>query len=141
MKGSNRGKEEGHNKQAARWCEPNMLPCSSLFISPNNGGRLHFCCIDKRAACFLHATSPFHGVNKAVCNLHARVCYSPPHISVKIQVILGIPQNGILAVLPAKTIISVPQNSSGFWNGHKITRMESTGTESMEFFFNSNSKF
>ena len=87
------------------------------------------------------ATSPSYGVDEAVCNLHARVLYSPPHIPARIQVILGIPWNGILAVLPAKIVISVPQNSSGFWNGHKITRTESTGTESMEFFFNSNSKF
>ena len=141
MKGSNGGKEEGHNKQAAKQCEPNMLPCSSLFISPNNEGKLLFCHIDKGAACFLHATSPSHGVDKAVCNLHAGVLYSPPRIPARIQVILGILQNEILAVLLAKTVISVSQNSSGFWNGHRIPRTESIGMESMEFFFNSNSKF
>ena len=141
MKGSNEGKEKGHNKQAARQCEPNMPPCSSLFIPPNNRRRLLFCRIDKGAACFLHAASSSHGVDKAVCNLHAGVFYSSPHIPARIQVILGIPRNGILAVLPAKTVISVSQNSSGFWNGHRITRTESTGMESMEFFFNSNSKF
>ena len=35
----------------------------------------------------------------------------------------------ILAVLPAKIVISVPQNS-----GPGITKMESTGMESLEFF-------
>ena len=45
-----------------------------------------------------------------------------------------IPQNGILAVLPAKIVISIPQNSGGFQNGHGITRMELTGTESPECF-------
>ena len=53
----------------------------------------------------------------------------------------------ILAVLPAKIVISVPQNSGGFRNGPGITRTESTGTESTEFFlivivnFKCNSKY
>jgi hypothetical protein len=50
-----------------------------------------------------------------------------------IRVILGIPRNGILAVLPAKIVISIPRNSGGFRNGHGITKTESTGTESPEF--------
>ena len=45
--------------------------------------------------------------------------------------ILGIPRNGILAVLPAKIAISVPRNSGGFRNGHGIPGM---ATESPEFF-------
>jgi hypothetical protein len=52
-----------------------------------------------------------------------------------IRSIPGIPRNRILAVVPAKIGISVPRNSGGFWNGHGITRTESTGTESAEFFF------
>ena len=48
--------------------------------------------------------------------------------------ILGIPRNGILAVLPAKIAISVPRNSGRFRNGHGITKTESTGMESPEFF-------
>ena len=40
----------------------------------------------------------------------------------------------ILAVLPAKIVISIPWNSGGFRNGPGITKMESTGTESPEFF-------
>ena len=40
----------------------------------------------------------------------------------------------ILAVLPAKIGISVPRNSGGFRNGPGITKTESTGTESPEFF-------
>ena len=46
----------------------------------------------------------------------------------------GIPWNGILAVLPAKIVISIPQNSGGFQNGHRITRMELTRMESPECF-------
>jgi hypothetical protein len=52
-----------------------------------------------------------------------------------IQSIPGIPGNQILAVVPAKIVISIPWNSSGFWNGHGITGTELTRTESMEFFF------
>jgi len=63
------------------------------------------------------------------------VLYSPPHIPAGIRVIPGIPWNGILAVLPAKIVICIPQNSGGFWNCHGITRIESTGTESAEFVF------
>ena len=40
----------------------------------------------------------------------------------------------ILAVLPAKIGISVPRNSGGFRNGPGITKTESTGMESPEFF-------
>ena len=40
----------------------------------------------------------------------------------------------ILAVLPAKIVISIPQNSSRFRNGPGITRTESTRTESPELF-------
>ena len=58
----------------------------------------------------------------------------------------------ILAVLPAKIVISVPRNSvprnsGGFRNGPGITRTESTGMESTEFFlivivnFKCNSKY
>ena len=54
--------------------------------------------------------------------------------SAGIRSILGILWNGILAVLSAKIVISVPRNSGGFRNGHGITRMESTGMESTEFF-------
>jgi len=74
-----------------------------------------------------------------------RVLYSPPRIPA------GIRRNPvdsgrfrefrgmeILAVLPAEIVISVPRNSGGFRNGPGITRTESTGTESTEFFFNSN---
>ena len=61
--------------------------------------------------------------------------------SARIWVIPEIPWNRILAVLPAKIVISIPQNSGGFQNGHGITRMELTGTESPEYFFNSNSNF
>jgi len=39
-----------------------------------------------------------------------------------IRAIPGIPRNGILAVLPAKIIISVQQNSGGFRNGHRNCR-------------------
>jgi len=52
-----------------------------------------------------------------------------------IRSIPGILRNRILAVVPAKIGISVPQNSGGFRNGHRITRTESTETESAEFFF------
>ena len=72
----------------------------------------------------------------------AREFFTVPHVflpeSAGIRVIPGIPWNGILAVLPAKIVISVPWNSGGFWNGPGITRTESTRTESTEFFFNSN---
>jgi len=54
--------------------------------------------------------------------------------SAGIRAIPGILRNGILAVVPTKIVISVPRNSGGFQNGHGITRMESTGTESPEFF-------
>ena len=54
----------------------------------------------------------------------------------------------ILAVLPAKIVISVPQNSGRFQNGPGITRTELTGMESPELFlivilifFNSNSNY
>ena len=53
----------------------------------------------------------------------------------------------ILAVLPAKIVISVPRNSGRFRNGPGITRTESTGTESTECFlivivnFKCNSKY
>ena len=57
-----------------------------------------------------------------------------PLESGRFRSILGIPWNGILAVLPAKIAISVPRNSSGFRNGHEITKTESTGTESPECF-------
>ena len=64
--------------------------------------------------------------------------FTVPHVflpeSAGIRVIPGILRNGILAVLPAKIVISIPQNSSGFRNGHGITGTESTGTESTEFF-------
>ena len=64
--------------------------------------------------------------------------FTVPHVflpeSAGIQVIRGIPQNGILAVLPAKIVISIPRNSGGFRNGHGITKTESTGTESPECF-------
>ena len=67
-----------------------------------------------------------------------REFFTVPHVflpeSAGIRVIPGIPRNGILAVLPAKIAISVPRNSGGFWNGHRITKTESTGTESPEFF-------
>jgi hypothetical protein len=53
--------------------------------------------------------------------------------SAGIRSIPGIPRNGILAGSTAKIVISVPRNSSGFWNGHGITKTESTGTESPEF--------
>jgi hypothetical protein len=53
--------------------------------------------------------------------------------SAGIRSIPGIPRNGILAVLPAKIVISVPRNSGGFRNGPGITKTESTGTESSEF--------
>ena len=36
-----------------------------------------------------------------------------------IQSIPGIPWNGILAVVPAKIVISIPRNPSGFRNGHR----------------------
>ena len=78
-------------------------------------------------------------------NAGERVLYSPPCIPA------GIRRNPvdsgrfrefrgmeILAVLPAKIVISVPRNSGGFRNGPGITRTESTGMESTEFFFNSN---
>ena len=55
--------------------------------------------------------------------------------STRIWAIQGILCNRILAILPAKIVISIPQNSSGFWNGTRITEMESTGTESPEYFF------
>ena len=42
-----------------------------------------------------------------------------------IWAIPGIPRNGILAVLPAKIVISVPRNYNGFRNGHGITGTES----------------
>ena len=64
--------------------------------------------------------------------------FTVPHVflpeSARIWSIPGIPQNWILAVLPAKIAISVPRNSSRFRNGHGITKTESTGTESPEFF-------
>ena len=70
-----------------------------------------------------------------------RVLYSPPHIpagicrnpvdSGRFQEFRGME---ILAVLPAKIIISVPQNSGRFRNGPRITRTESIGTESLELF-------
>ena len=64
--------------------------------------------------------------------------FTVPHVflpeSAGIRPIPGIPQNGILAVLPAKIAISVPRNSGGFRNGHRITKTELTGTESPEFF-------
>ena len=66
------------------------------------------------------------------------VLYSPPHIPAGIR---SIPVNSgnsvemeILAVLPAKIVISVPRNSGGFRNGPGITKTESTGMESLEFF-------
>jgi hypothetical protein len=55
--------------------------------------------------------------------------------SAGIRSIPGIPRNRILAVVPAKIVISVPRNSGGFRNGPGITRTESTGTESAEFVF------
>jgi hypothetical protein len=54
--------------------------------------------------------------------------------SAGIRSIPGIPRNRILAVVPAKIVISVPRNSGGFRNGPGITRTESTGTESTECF-------
>ena len=64
--------------------------------------------------------------------------FTVPHVflleSAGIWSILGIPRNGILAVLHAKIAISGPRNSGGFRNGHGITKTESTGTESPEFF-------
>ena len=64
--------------------------------------------------------------------------FTVPHVflpeSAGIRSIPGIPRNGILAVLPAKIVISVPRNSGGFRNGHGITKTESTRTESPEFF-------
>ena len=77
--------------------------------------------------------------------------FTVPHVflpeSAGIRVIPGIPQNGILAVLPAKIVISIPRNSGGFRNGHGITGTESTGTEFTESFlmvivnFKSNSNY
>ena len=74
-------------------------------------------------------------------SVQAGVLYSPPRIPARIH------QNPvdsgrfrefrgmeILAVLPAKIVISVPRNSGGFRNGPGITRTELTGTESTEFF-------
>jgi hypothetical protein len=65
-----------------------------------------------------------------------------------IQLIPGIPQNRILAVVPAKIGISIPWNSGRFRNGHGINETESTGTESAKFvflivivIFNSNSNY
>ena len=70
------------------------------------------------------------------------VLYSPPRIpagirrnpvdSGRFQEFRGME---ILAVLPAKIVISVPRNSGGFRNGPGITRTESTRMESTEFFF------
>jgi len=70
-------------------------------------------------------------------------------------VILGIPQNGILAVLPAKIVISIPWNSSRFQIDSRMTtgitgiesHPELTGMKSLEFFlivivnFKSNSNY
>jgi len=66
---------------------------------------------------------------------YLQVLYSPPGIPAGIWSILGIPWNQILAVVPAKIVISIPWNSGGFQNGHGITGTESTRTESAEFFF------
>ena len=64
--------------------------------------------------------------------------FTVPHVflpeSAGIRLIPGISRNGILAVLRAKIAISGPRNSGGFRNGHGITKMESTGMESPEFF-------
>jgi len=68
------------------------------------------------------------------CTIY-RVLYSPPRIPAGIRAIPGIPQNAILAVLPAKIVICIPRNSGGFRNCHGITGTESTGTESAEFVF------
>ena len=77
--------------------------------------------------------------------------FTVPHVflpeSAGIRSIPGIPWNGILAVLPAKIVISIPRNSGGFRNGHGITGTESTGTEFTESFlmvivnFKSNSNY
>ena len=84
-----------------------------------------------------------------------RVLYSPPHIPAGIRRNLVDSSRfwefrgmEILAVLPAKIVISVPQNSGRFQNGPRITRTELTGMESPELFlivilifFNSNSNY
>jgi len=71
--------------------------------------------------------------------------------SSRIRSIPGIPQNGILAIVPAKIVISVPWNSGRFQNGHRNHGMEShpesTGMESTKIFltviviFKSNSNY
>ena len=76
------------------------------------------------------------GILRKIASAYLRVLYSPPRIAA------GIHRNPvdsgrfrefrgmeILAVLPAKIVIS-----GGFRNGHGITKTESTGTESPEFF-------
>ena len=74
-----------------------------------------------------------------------RVLYSPPRIPAGIRAIPGIPRNGILAVLPAKIVNSMPGilTDSGMaqespernhWNG--IGRNGIRG-----IFFNSNSNY
>ena len=87
----------------------------------------------------IHRDQKFHNSGRTV---NYRVLYSPPRIPAGIR---RNPVNSgqfrefrgmeILAVLPAKIVISVPRNSGGFRNGPGITRTESTGTESTEFFF------
>ena len=60
-----------------------------------------------------------------------------------IRSIPGIPRNGILAVVPAKIVISVPRNPGGFRNGHRNHRngiasgIDRNGIRGI--FFNSNS--
>ena len=81
------------------------------------------------------------GILRKIASAYLRVLYSPPRIAA------GIHRNPvdsgrfrefhgmeILAVLPAIIVISVPRNSGGFRNSHGITKTESTGTESPEFF-------
>jgi hypothetical protein len=78
-------------------------------------------------------------VDSGPCGMQQLEFFTVLHVflpeSAGIRVILGIPWNGILAVLPAKIVISISQNSGGFQNGHRITGTESTGMESTEFFF------
>ena len=85
------------------------------------------------------SSSSFHLVpRRLVSSSLSSEFFTVPHVflpeSTRIRPIPGIPRNGILAVLPAKIAISVPRNSGRFRNGHGITKMELTGTESLEFF-------
>ena len=129
---------------------PTRRPLFDFVYPPHWGVSSPVSLTTTGAACALHA-APFLFFTPKGCFppfwgdsfffSAAGVLYSPPRIpagirwnpvdSGRFQEFCGME---ILAVLPAKIVISVPRNSGGFRNGPGITRTESTRMESTEFF-------